>query len=442
MASIRARLERIKRNPAELIDPEVVDRACREAKHPWRRRTLDPVATLRAFAAQIAQGNTAIADVVRSSGGVFTESAYCQARSRLPVAVVRAAFDNFTTRARGAGSASDGRWHGHRTAIMDGTGVSVPDTPALRAAFGVMSHCVEGGGLPLMQTLTVFDAYTGLLLDLHAAPANTRDMRHAAGLHPALEPGDVLVGDRAFASYVHLHQLATIGCHGVFRVSSCWNIPFPAKTGERTRHAYNRHRRCEPILVALIDQDDQVIEMVKPHNRPKYMTPEEFAKVPGKMVVRAVRYKVEGKGLRTREVTLLTTLIDAKKYPAKDLAELYRMRWRLEINLRHLKRTLGMDRLKCESVDGVQRELLMFALVYNAVCDARARVAQARGLEPTRLSFVDTLRTLFLSARDAPANAADSNTIRVWPTRGPRTRPRLLKRPHSTFRLARHEGTN
>jgi DDE family transposase len=438
MASIRARLERIKGNPAELIDPEVVERACRDAKHSWRRRTLSPVATLRAFAAQIAHGNTAIADVVRSSNGVFTESAYCQARSRLPVAVVRAAFDAFTTRARGARSVSEGRWHGHRTALMDGTGVSVPDTPALRAAFGVMSHCTEGGGLPLIQTLTLFDPHDGFLLDLHTAPAHTQDLRHAAGLHPALEPGDVLVGDRAFASYVHLQQLTAIGCHGVFRLSSCWKIPFPAKSGERTRNTYNRHLRCEPILVELIDQNDQVIEIVKPHNRPKHITPEEFAKLPGKMIVRAVRYKVEGKGLRTREVTLLTTLIDAKKYPAKDLAELYRMRWRIEVNLRHLKRTLGMDRLKCESVDGVRRELLMFVLVYNAVCDTRARAAKARGLPPTRLSFVDTLRTLLLSARAT----IDPQAIRVWPTRGPRTRPRLLKRPHSTFRLARDEGAN
>lgn len=437
MASIRTRLDRIKDDPAELIDPTVIERACREAKHHWRDRMLGPLSTLQAFAAQIAHGNTAIAHVVRIMGqtGVeFSESAYCQARARLPVAVVRAALDDFTARARGARGPSDGLWHGHRTVLMDGSDVNTPDMPELRTEFGVSSNCAEGAGLPSVHTLTIFDAHEGLLLDMHAAPVHTHDLRHAADLHPAMMPGDVLVGDRGFASYIHLHRLGARGCHGVLRFSpSIWNISFPAKSGERTRHAYNRHRRGEPILVELINKDDQVIEIVKPHNRPKHITPEEFAKVPGKMIVRAVRYRVEGKGVRTREVALLTTLIDAKKYPAKDLADLYLTRWRIEVNLRHLKRTMGMDRLKCHSVDGVKRELLMFALVYNAVCHVRARAARARGIEPTRISFVDTLRGLILSIEGVAIHIADPPTLKVWPIRKPRTHPRLLKRAHSHF---------
>jgi hypothetical protein len=446
MASIRARLDRIKDDPTELIDPEAVERACREAGHRWRDRTLDPLGTLRAFAVQIAHGNTAMAHVVRLMGAAgmeFSESAYCQARSRLPVAAVRAAFEGFTTRVRntwGRG-ASDGLWHGHRTGLMDGSGVSTPDTPELRTTFGVRSNCAEGAGLPLIQTLMLFDAYEGLLLDLHAAPAYTHDQRHAHDLHPALRPGDVLVGDRGFASYVHLHRLAAIGCHGVFRVSSSWKIPFPARGGERTRNGYNRHRRHEPLLVELINKDDQVIEIVKPHNRPDHVTPEEFAKVPGKMVVRAVRYRVVGKGLRTREVTLVTTLIDAEKYPAKDLADLYLTRWRIEVNLRHLKRTMGMDRLKCQSVDGVMRELLMFALVYNAVCHVRVRAARAQGVEPVRISFVDTLRTMLPSVHTLATRIADPPKLKVWPTREPRTHPRLLKHKHSDFRVLRQSRT-
>lgn len=440
MASIRARLERIKEDPTGLIDSDAVERACREAGHRWRDRTLDPMSTLHAFAAQIAHGNTAITHVARFMGDVgveFSESGYCQARARLPVAVVRAAFDAFTTRARGVRGPSDGLWHGHRTALIDGTGVSTPDMPELRKAFGVSSGCAEGAGLPLIHTLTIFDVYEGLLLDMHAAPARTHDLRHVADLHPALEPGDVLVGDRGLNSYIHLHQLAAIGCHGVFRVSLSRKIPFPARSGERTRNPYNNHRRAEAILVELIEKDDQVIEIVKPHNRPEHITPEEFARVPGKMIARAVRYRVRGKGLRTREVTLLTTLIDAKKYPAKSLADLYLVRWRIEVNLRHLKRTMGMDRLKCQSVDGVKRELLMFALVYNAVCHVRARVARARGIEPMRISFVDTLRALLPSIRGAPTRIADPPDLKVWPIRKPRTHPRQLKRGHSNFPVMR-----
>lgn len=442
MASIRAAVERIKSDPTELFDSDAVGRACREAKHAWRERTLDPMGTLRAFAIQIAHGNTAISHVARlvGAGGAereFSDSAYCQARARLPVAVVRAAFDDFTKRARDARAPSDGLFNGHRTALIDGSDVNTPDTPELRAGFGVSRNCAKGSGLPSIHALTIFDAHEGLLLDLHAAPVHTHDQRHAADLHPALRPGDVLVGDRGLASYVHLHRLRAIGCHGVFRASASWKIPFPAKRGERTPNTYDRHRRKEPLLVELIDQDDQMIEIVKPRNRPEHATPEEFAKIPTKMVVRAVRYKVQGKGLRTREITLLTTLTDAKKYPAKDLAALYLTRWRIEVNLRHLKRTMGMDRLKCQSIDGVKRELLMFALIYNAVCYSRARAARAQGVEPTRVSFVDALRVLLPSIRSGPTRIADPPPLKVWPVRSPRTHPRQVKRQHSHFVVMR-----
>jgi hypothetical protein len=434
MASISARLARIKDDPAGLIDPEMVARACREAGHRWRERTLDPVRTLRVFAVQVAHGNTAIAHAIRLAGGGFTESAYCQARARLPSAVVRAVLDGFTARARERPDAS-GLWCGHRAVLIDGSGISTPDTPELRGAFGTASGCAEGCGLPLLRALTVFDADAGLLLGLHAAPATTHDLRHAHELHPALEPGDVLVGDRGLCAYTHLAALREMGCHGVFRVPATRALPFPAKSGERARRGYNRHRRQEPILVEMISQSDQVVEIVKPANRPRHMTPETFAKVPGKMVVRAVRYTVGGEGVRSRAITLLTTLTDAGRYPAHALAELYLMRWRVEVNLRHLKRTMGMDRLKCKSVDGVTRELLMFALIYNAVCRVRAGAARAAGVAPYRVSFVDTLRAMLaIGGRTAGAGARPPG-LKLWPLRPPRTQPRQLKRAHSTFRV-------
>ena len=434
MASIHARLEQVKADPAGLIDPEMVRRACGAVGHRWRERTLDPVSTLRAFVVQISRGNTAITHVARlmgQTGLYFGESAYCQARSRLPVAVVRAVLDESIARSGEHG----GLWHGHRTVLIDGSNVNTPDTPELRETFGVSRNGPRGAGLPMIHTLAVFDAHDGLLLDLHAAPVHTHDLRHAHDLHAALKPGDILVGDRGLSSYIHLHQLATKGCHGVFRVSASWKIGFPARRGERTRNSYNRHRRHEPILVEFINPDDQIIEIVKPHNRPAHVSSDEFAKVPAKMVVRAVRYQVQGKGLRTRRVTLLTTLTDAKKYPAGDLAALYLTRWRIEINLRHLKRTLGMDRLKCRSAQGVRRELLVFALVYNAVCRVRAAAARTRGIPPTRISFLDTLRAMLTAGPLLTTRIADPPGLKAWPVRAPRTHPRLLKRLHSHFQL-------
>lgn len=427
MASIRARLEKVKDDPMLVIDADTVERVCREMGHRWRDRMLDPVSTLRVFATQIAHGNTAIAHAIHLAGGGFTESAYCQARARLPLAVLRTLFESSVQDAQGD---ARGRWCGRRVALIDGSGVSTPDAPELRAHFGTASGCAAGCGLPLMHVLAVFDAEDGRLLGVHASPACTHDLRHARDLHPSLASGDVLVGDRGLCAYVHLAALREAGCDGVFRVSRSREMPFPAKRGERTRNGYNRHRRHEPILIEMIAEDDQVVEIVKPHNRPGHMTPEAFARIPGKMIVRAVRYTAQGKGLRSRQITLLTTLTDAKSYPARALAQLYLARWRVEVNLRHLKRTMGMDRLKCRSVDGVMRELYMFAIIYNALCRRRLAAARQRGVAPARVCFVDVLRSMLTAFPGSePCDA------RVWPLRPPRTHPRQLKRAHCQFRV-------
>lgn len=432
MATLRTRLEKVKDDPSALIDPDVVERSCREAGHRWRVRTLDPLSTLQAFVSQVARGNTAIAHVVRLSGGRFTESAYCQARARLPVSVVRAVLDDFTTRANRGHQPPGGLWRGHRVVLIDGTGISLPDTPELRAAVGVVGGLSPGCGLPCAHVLAAFEAHSGLLLDLSIARASTHDLKQAPDLHPALRRGDVLVGDRGLCSYVHLAMLVEGGIHGVFRMPGARAMPFPARRGERERLGYNRHRRHEPILIDLINEDDQVVEIIKPHNRPKHISPERFAAIPSKMIVRALRYRVQTPGMRTRWISLMTDLTDATAYPAAALAELYLARWRIEVNLRHLKRTLCMDRLKCERVDGITRELLMYALVYNAVCIVRACSAAARGVPPIRISFVDALRRLLLAA---PTPTSPPPDLKLWPLRPPRIQPRGLKRSPSSFRV-------
>ena len=138
---------------------------------------------------------------------------------------------------------------------------------------------------------------------------------------------------------------------------------------------------------------DQLVEWIKPKTAPKWMTKEEYAKLPEHFIVRRLRYQVGQPGFRTKEVTLATTLLDAELYPLLALAELYRQRWQAEQHLRDLKTTLKMDRLRCKTVDGVLKELHVFVLVYNPrewCCVPRPR----QGLPIARLSFIDAVRWL------------------------------------------------
>jgi IS4 transposase len=122
---------------------------------------------------------------------------------------------------------------------------------------------------------------------------------------------------------------------------------------------------------------DQVVEYFKPAERPAWVSAAEYGALPGSIVVRELRYRIEVPGFRTREVTLVTTLTDAELYPADALAELYGTRWRVEENLKALKQTMKMDVLKCMTVDGVLKELTMYALAYNLV---RVTMCEAAGL--------------------------------------------------------------
>lgn len=437
MASIVDAALRIKGDPSLVIDPEVVAVACREAKHAWRERTLDPVRTLGAFAAQITHGNTAIAHLTRLCGGDFGESAYCKARRRLPLAVFRTLLRTATGTLRAAGESSHkdvstpgtpatpgtGTWKGHRTLLLDGTGCDMPDTPALQEHFGQSSFSKPGCGFPIASVLALFDAPSLMLLDLVISPLGTSDLARTPLVHEHVRPGDAVVGDRAFSAYTHLALLRQRGAHGLFRAHQKRDLPFPALPGPREKHGDNRHRRARPVLVEMITTDDQILEIVKPKNRASWLTREAFAAIPATLTVRVLRYRVEEKGFRSREIVLLTTLLDPVKYPAKDLAELYRARWQVEVNLRHLKQTLGMDTLHGESVDVVLKEMLMFALVYNAVCAVMGEAARRQNVPIDRVSFTDALRWLQLADRTPELTPLKTNPRR---TRLPH--PRTLKR--------------
>ena len=208
--------------------------------------------------------------------------------------------------------------------------------------------------------MVLFHAGTGLLREILTSPLRTHDMSQATQLHPALQPGDIGLGDRGFCSYAHLALLKLKGVFGVFRIHQMIKVDFQSselsaatETGRKRRLARWLHR-----LGAM----DQLVEWVKPKKAPKWMTADEYAKLPGHLVVRQLRYPVGRPGFRTKEVTLVTTLLDAELYPLLALAELYRQRWQAEQHWRELKTTLRMEVLRCKTLDGRAQRVVCFCL--------------------------------------------------------------------------------
>lgn len=388
--NVQAALFHIQSQLAQVLDPQLILDACREAGHRFRRRVLDPVATVHLFLLQILKGNLAIARLRDFVTRAFSEGSFCKARMKLPLRVLQTLLTRVGAALRGSLGQCE-RWRGHRTFHVDGSSFSMPDTPALQAHFGQPGAQKPGCGFPVAHLLALFHAGTGFLLKVLAAPLRTHDMSQAPLLHPELEDGDVLVGDRAFCSYPHLALLRQRNVHGLFRAHQQLIVNFrPGRSynqpGKKQRKGWPRSR-----WLTRLGKHDQLVEAFKPKCCPTWMSAEVYAALPERLVWRELRYRLPRSLYRTREVTLVTTLLDADRYPAAELAQLYGQRWQVETNLRHLKQTMKMDVLHCETVDGVLKELTMFALAYNLVRAVTWSAAQRQQVPVHRISFADAL---------------------------------------------------
>jgi hypothetical protein len=421
----------------------------------FRDTPLTPGATLPLFVRQVAHGNVACSAVshLAGEGLSFTDSAWCQARSRLPLELVRRVHEEVAEAARRelelADDVGDGphsyRWRGRRVHVVDGTSDSMPDTPALRAHYGVPSRCREGLGFPTAYLLVTMDHRSGLLLGCVDSPMNTSDLSRVASAHACLSEGDVLLGDDAFAGWTHLALILQAKLHSVTPVHHRRTVDFtpgrphaPARKGKGSAGAdagkpTSRHVRT-------LGEGDQLVEYFKPSEKPAWMAAERWEQLPASITVREVRRTVKRKGFRPITVTVVTTLLDPEAYPADEVVELRLTRWMVETNIRHLKTTLGMDVLKCKTVEGVRKERLVFLLLYNLIRLLMLRAARRQRVNVNRLSFADALAWLrFADAGAAAADGAagDPDTgppaLKVNPLREGRLEPRALKRQKKEF---------
>jgi IS4 transposase len=427
--SIVTAIAQIKSELADMLSPRFIRGVCHSIGHVWRKRRLDPVTTVHLFLLQVLHGNAACAQVPRLGRVSVSGEAYCQARKRLPLRLLRILVRLFS-QALQRDALDDGRWHGHRTFHVDGTGVSMSDTPALQKAFGQPGTQKPGCGFPVMRLVALFHAGTGLLLDMVAAPLRSHDLSEVGPLHGALQPGDILIGDRAFCSFAHLATLAAQRVFGLFRGHSSQIVDFRPRRPHRGKRSRKKPRPSglpSSVWLKRLGRCDQLVEYVKTH-RPVWMSRWDYAALPAALRVRELRFTIRRRGHRTRTITLVTTLLDPKRYPAAELATLYRQRWQIETNLRHLKQTLKMDVLHCQSVDGVQKELLIYALVYNLVRSVMSEAADRQGVPVSRVSFVDAVRWL--------ADAVHHRTklkLRLNSDRPDRMEPRVVKRRRKHF---------
>ncbi len=434
MRSIMDVIRNFKLRWAEELEDLAIAKACRDAKMSWIDSTLNPVVTLQIFFLQILHGNTACEHLSHLAKIPFTAAAYCKARMRLKLHALYLLLERSVAQLQQ--DVFDGsRWLGHRVFFVDGSSFSMPDTPALQAHFGQPGQQQPGCGFPTAHWLALLHAGSGMITKMLASPLRTHDMSKTVQLHPELQAGDVLVADRAFCSYAHLVLLWQRGVHGLLRIHQRTIVNFtPGRQHVQPRCGKSDRKKGKPRSrwLRALGVTDQLVEWLKPANanRPDWMSREQFAALPDSIVVRELRYAIHEKGFRPKQITLVTTLVDVDVYPLETLANLFRQRWEIETNFGHVKTTMKMDVLKCKTVDGVLKELQVFALIYNLVRQVMLLAAERQKVDVRRISFIDALRWL------QTAQPGDElSKLVVNPHRPNRLEPRVRKRRPKEYPL-------
>ena len=432
MRNITKIIDRFKQNWTQELSEDAIAQAARGVGMTWNDSTLNPIVTIQIFFLQVLHGNTACEHLSHLSGLSFTAAAYCKARMRVPLEVLQTLLSRCVEQLQQEAFGS-ARWRGHRVFHIDGSSFSMPDTPALQAYFGQPTGQKPGCGFPTAHWLVQTHAATGMIAKMLTGPLRTSDLSGVVELHPTLSAGDLLVADRAFCSYAHLALLLQRGVHGLLRIHQCLIVDFtpgrahvaPAKRRKKGSKGKPRSR-----WIKQLGKLDQVVEWFKPMDVPEWMSADQFASLPEAITVRELRYDIHQKGFRTRQITLVSTLLDAERYSRADLAEQYRQRWEIETNFGHLKTTMNMDVLKCKTVAGVLRELQVFALVYNMVRQVLLEAARRQKVDVGRISFIDALRWL-----QTATPGGDLPQLVINPHRPNRLEPRVVKRRPKQFSL-------
>jgi len=437
MASIAAALSAIKSDALGCLGGAAFVNDCfARAGHVWRDRVLDPAGTVALFVLQILHGNTAINHLRHLSGAaagqLISASSYCEARARLPLAGVADLVEKVCGECRRCMESA--AWLGRRVLMADGTGTLTPDAPALQAAWPQSSEQKPGCGFPAIKLLGLLDLATGMIVHLTVMRLRVQEFSELAGPHAALRGGDVLLADRGFCSFWHLAMLAARAVDAVFRMHQRQIVDFTPGRACGGGAGQPRSR-----FIRRLGHEDQIVEWQRPPARPAWMTAEQFAAMPAALQVRELRYRITARGYRTRVVTVATTLLDATRYPKHEIARLYGLRWEIETDFRHLKTTLRMEHLKCQSADGVLKELMIYVLVYNLVRAAMtAAAARQRVADANRMSFIDALRWLcarFAAGPDRTPAAEQPPTLIVNRPRPGRWCPRVKKKRMKEFEL-------
>lgn len=386
-----------------------------------RERQYPPTETLAMFLSQALNADRSCQRVVNEAatnrllGGLrpcsTSTGGYCRARQRLPLEMVRGL-------ARLTGQLVDEqvplqwRWRHRPVRLIDGSTVTLPDTDDNQASYPQQKHQKDGLGFPICRFVGITCLSSGAVLDVAVGRYQGKGSDEQTLLRSLLhnlEMEDIVLGDAFYCTYFLLAELQLRGIDGVFEQHGSRKRKTDFRTGQK------------------LGPHDHLVTYTKPKRQPQWMSDEAYAAAPGSLTVREL--KVDGK-------ILVTTFCRPKEVSKHAVKDLYKSRWNVELDLRHIKTTLGMETLSCKTPEMAIKELWIYMLAYNLVRLLMAQSAFLADCLPRTLSFKHTVQLWVSFTRQWPQTYTEEQVAgliqmiaeRRVGNRPGRVEPRAVKR--------------
>ncbi len=342
-----------------------------------RETVFTPLVTLKAFLLQVLSPTGSCKEAVshilteRLSSGHAANSMntgpYCKARQRLSLSHLKEALLS-VGQALHQQASSSWLWQGYRVVLLDGTSLLMPDTEDNQATYPQQSVQKPGLGFPIMRLVGLISLATGSCIDYTTGVYQGKGSGETSlfsRLISSLGKDDLLLADRYFTTYAIMAMMIEKKIPLVFRQRA--NVKSDFRKGQR------------------LGSKDHIIEVKKPPRKPVWMTAKAYAELPNKIIIR--EFVVKG-------IIYVTTLFNTKRYPKTELAKLYQQRWKVELDFRTIKTHMGMEMLRCQSAQMVDKEVATHLLAYNLIRANLSKAASLNNKQPRHISFMAAVQLM------------------------------------------------
>jgi hypothetical protein len=349
-----------------------------------RQRFFSKENTFWAFFSQVLDADGGCKEVVRKLQALSamkskplpssSTAAYCQARQKLDLPSLTAILQHTAKRLQ---SMTDtGRLNGRRVVVVDGTGLSMPDTIENQQVWPQQRNQRPGCGFPQAALCACFCLQTGALLSYELGNKKSHELPMLRKQWDTFKAGDIFLGDKGFCSYYDVFSFKERGVDSVITLAR--RIPV-----------------SEAESVEVLGEDDLLIKWKKPvRTKASSYSQKDWEGMPKTLLLRQIKVTVKVPGFRVTSFYIITTLLDPQEYPANDIAELYFQRWDVELFFRDIKTVMGMDILRCKTPDMVRKEILMHLIAYNCIRSLMIEAAEKTGVRVRSVSFKGSVQAL------------------------------------------------